>query len=118
MPELRLWCNERIECSTDSEILPEDVSDRFLASGDDAITAALSDGRRIVGIVGNIQRRTVTSAIRLRDAGAPHVMRVYDSLKRDWLEPRTVSAEELEGGVTTILEPNGFHVIELRRENR
>jgi mannosylglycerate hydrolase MGH1-like protein len=118
MPELRMWCNEPIECSAQSEILPEDVSERFLASGDDAITAALSDNNRIVGIVGNIQDRTITTAVRLRDAGAPHVMRVYDSMKRGWLEPRTLSADELAGGVTTILEPNGFHVIELRRENR
>lgn len=45
-------------------------------------------------------------------------MRVYDSLKRGWLEPRAVSREELEGGVTILLEPKGFHVIELHRENR
>lgn len=118
MPELRLWSSEPIECTTKSEVLPHDVSVRFLASGDDAITAALQDGDRIVGIVGNIQDRTVTTAFRLRDAGGPHTMRVYDSLKRGWLESRVVSAEDLEGGVTTLLEPKGFHVIELRRENR
>jgi glycogen debranching enzyme len=117
-PELRLWSNERIASSTPSEVLPQDVSERFLASGDDAITAALSDGSRIVGIVGNIQDRTVTTAVRLRGADGSYMMRVYDSLKRDWLEARPVSADELEGGVTTLLEPKGFHVIELRRENR
>lgn len=117
-PDLTMWCNEPIECTTKCDILPEDVSERFLASGDDAITAALSDGSRIMGIVGNIQDRTITTAVRLRGAGASYAMRVYDSLKRGWLEPRSVSAQELEGGVTTLLEPNGFHVIELRRENR
>lgn len=117
-PDLRLWCNEPIDCSTQCEVLPDDVSERFLASGDDAITAALSDGNRVVGIVGNIQDRTITTAVRLRDVQGPHVMRVYDSLKRDWLEPRTVSPEELEGGITRVLEPNGFHLLEFRRENR
>lgn len=112
-PELRLWSSEPIECSTQSDVLREDVSERFLASGDDAITAALRDGSRIVAIVGNVQDRTVTTAVRLRDAGTTYVMRVYDSLKRGWLEPRTVSANELEGGVTTSLEPKGFQVIEL-----
>jgi glycogen debranching enzyme len=117
-PELRLWSNTSIECNTPSDVLPEDVSDRFLASGDDAITAALSDGSRTIALVGNIQERTVTSAIRLREAADSQVMRVYDSLKRGWMEPRSISADELEGGVTTVLEPYGFQLFEFRRENR
>jgi hypothetical protein len=115
-PDLRLWSSEEIDCMPQADVLPKDVSDRLMASGDDAIVAALADDARIVGLVGNIQHRTVTSAIRLRDAGAgSYTMRKYDSLKRAWLEPETVRGEALEGGVTIRLEPNGFHLIELRR---
>jgi hypothetical protein len=116
IPDLQLWSNVPIESTTPVQILPDDVSDRFMASGDDAITAALGDSTRIVGIVGNIQDRSITTAFRLRDAGGPYAMRAYDSLRGAWLDPRTVSADELEGGVTCVLEPLGFHVIELRPE--
>lgn len=114
-PELQLWSSERINCMPQPDVLPQDVSDRFMASGDDAITAALSDGDRILGLVGNIQHRSITSAIRLREPkSGPYTMRSYDSLQRKWLEPRSISAEQLEGGVTIRLEPSGFHVIDLR----
>jgi len=116
IPELTLFSSERVECSTPVQVLPHDLSERFMASGDDAITAALGDGERIVGIVGNIQDRTVSTAFRLREARRAYTARIYDSLKRAWLEPRRLSAQELEGGVTTAMEPKGFHVIELRPE--
>jgi glycogen debranching enzyme len=116
-PELRGWCNERLDCMPQADVLPYDVSDRFMASGDDAITAALGDGDRVVGLVGNIQHRTITSAVRLTGAKpANYSMRVYDSLKSAWLEPQHVRAEELEAGVMIRLEPSGFQVIELRRD--
>jgi|SRR5579884_3066882 len=115
VPELRLWCSVPVTCSTQSEVLPDDVSERFLASGDEAITAALAGGDRIVGVIGNVQNRTVTSAVRLLDAGSAHTMRAYDSLRRQWSEPRVVSADELQGGITVLLEPSGFQLIELTR---
>jgi glycogen debranching enzyme len=114
-PELRLWSSERIDCTPQAEVLPHDLSSDVMSSGDDAITAALGDGERIVALVGNIQHRTVTSAVRVRNPRADgYTMRVYDSLKGDWLESRRVRADELEGGVSIRLEPSGFHVIELR----
>ncbi|HEY9180824.1 MAG TPA: hypothetical protein VIO32_08890, partial [Candidatus Baltobacteraceae bacterium] len=115
-PELTAWSNVEIDCSPQAHVLSEDVSDRFLTSGDDAVTAALAGEGRIVGLIGNTQDRTVTTAFRLRDAREAQIMRIYDSLNRAWLEPRRVSADELEGGVTVLLEPKGFHIVELRRE--
>ncbi|HKU68224.1 MAG TPA: hypothetical protein VJP85_10645 [Candidatus Baltobacteraceae bacterium] len=116
-PQLQLWSSERINCTPEADVLPHDLSERFTASGDDAITAALSDGNRIVCLVGNLQHRTVSSAIRLRDAQArSYGMRIYDSLEGTWLEARRVRGDELEGGVAIRLEPSGFHVIELRPE--
>jgi hypothetical protein len=110
-----LWSSERIDCTPQAEVLPHDLSSDVMSSGDDAITAALGDGERIVALVGNIQHRTVTSAVRVRNPRADgYTMRVYDSLKGDWLESRRVRADELEGGVSIRLEPSGFHVIELR----
>ena len=115
-PDLQAWSSESIECTPQAHVLPQDVSERFLASGDDAITAALSDGRRIVGLVGNTQDRTITTAFRLRGIEGAHVMRMYDSLERRWLDSRRIEAAELEGGVTVLLEPHGFHIVELHRE--
>ena len=114
-PELQAWSSEPIECTPGVEVLAQDVSERFLASGDDAITAALSDGRRIVGLVGNTQDRSITTAFRLRDVEGGRVMRMYDSLK-GWNESRRVETGELEGGVTVSLEPHGFRLVELMPE--
>ncbi len=114
-PDLQLWSNAQLDCTPAPRVLPRDESDRFVASGDDAITAALGDGRHIVGILGNIQHRTVTTAFRLRDAKGRYAMRVYDSLKGDWVDAQTVSADDLNDGITSVLAPNGFHVVELRR---
>jgi hypothetical protein len=112
-----LWSTEHISCTPQAEVLPYDLSTDVMSSGDDAITAALGDGERIVALVGNIQHRTVTSALRVRNArSGSYEMRVYDSLKGDWLETRRVRGEELEGGVSIRLEPSGFHVIELHPE--
>jgi len=116
MPDLQLFSSESIGCTTSAQVLPHDLGEQFMASGDDAITAALSDGERIVAMVGNIQDRTISTAFRLRDAGRTHTVRIYDSLKRGWLEPRRIGAQELEGGVTILMEPKGFHMIELRPE--
>lgn len=116
MPDLQLFSNEQIDCAAPVHVLPHDLDERFMASGDDAITAALGDGERIVAMVGNIQDRTISTAFRLRDASRTHTVRIYDSLKRGWLEPRRIGAQELEGGVTILMEPKGFHVIELRPE--
>ncbi len=113
MPELCLWSSESIECITQGEVLPDDLSERFLASGDSAITTALGDGDRIVALLGNLEDRTTTTAVRLLEARGAYDMRCYDSLKHGWQERREVSREEMEGGVTIVLEPKGFHVIEL-----
>lgn len=116
VPELTVWCNEEIASTPQSNVLRDDVSERFLASGDDCITTALGDGARILGLVGNMADRSTTTAARLGDAAESYVMRTYDSLKSKWSDERRVSRDELEGGVTMVLEPRGFHLIELRPE--
>jgi hypothetical protein len=115
VPELRLWSSEEIECTAQAEVLPNEIAERFVASGDVAITCALGDDRRVVGLIGNTRDRTTTTAFRLQGAHGRYELRIYDSLRKSWLDSREVCAEELEGGVTALLEPNGFHMIELRR---
>jgi glycogen debranching enzyme len=114
VPELQLWSNQEIESTAPCEVLADEIGDRFFASGDDAITCGLGNGRRFVGLVGNTRDRTTTTAFRLQGLDGRYGMRVYDSLRRSWLDSREISNDELEGGVTVLLEPKGFRVIELR----
>jgi glycogen debranching enzyme len=113
MPHAQVWSNQRFDSELPIAIFAEDISERVQCSGDAVRCAALRDGDRIAALAGNTEDRTVTTAIRLQNAEGSYRMRCYDSLRRDWLEPRTVSAEELESGVTILLEPKGFQLIEL-----
>lgn len=56
-PELRVWSNVNIECSAQPEL----------------------------GLVGNIQHRTITRAVRLQDPKrGRYSVRIYDRLNRAW----------------------------------
>jgi hypothetical protein len=115
IPHTQVWSNEQFESDLPIHVFAEDVSELLQCSGDAVRCAALRDGNRVVALAGNTEDRTVTTAVRLRDADGTYRLRLYDSLRRDWLEPRNVSAEELQGGVTILLEPKGFQIMELHR---
>ncbi len=113
IPQAQVWSNQRFDCELPMEVLEDDVSEQFQCSGDAVRGAALRDGNRVIAFAGNTEDRTITSAIRLKNAGGVYRMRIYDSLYRAWLEPRQVKAEDLEGGIMMSLEPKGFQLIEL-----
>ena len=114
LPEAHVYSTFDFETDLPLEVLPQDLSDRFQSSGDAVRSAALGDGERIVAIVGNTEDRTITTAMRLKDAGRRYTLRVFESLQRRWSEARAIDGRELEGGMSLRLEPKGFHVIELR----
>lgn len=118
VPEPRVWSNQQFESSLPIETLAEDCSERVQCSGDAVRCIAVGDQARIVALVGNTSDRTVTTALRLRDAGGPWTIRAYDSLERRRLDEETVREHEIAGGVPIRLEPKGFRLVELHRENR
>ncbi|HLI96758.1 MAG TPA: hypothetical protein VKT72_11825 [Candidatus Baltobacteraceae bacterium] len=118
IPQAQVWSNQQFDSEVPIDVLADDASEQFQCSGDAVRGAALRDGNRVIALAGNTEDRTVTTAFRLRDANGSYRMRIYDSLYRAWLEPRSVSAEELEGGVAMLLEPKGFQIIEFHREDR
>jgi hypothetical protein len=113
VPELRIWTSLEVAAEVPAEHLRENMSDRVHCSGDDAITAALRDGSRIVALIGHMTDRAVTTAVRFRDVQGGFTCRRYDSMMSAWSERENITGNELARGVTLLLEPKGFQLVEL-----
>ena len=115
-PELHVWSNERFEGCPNLEVLGEDKTSTLESSGDDVVPIAVGDSQRIMGLLGNTSDRTVTTAFRMRELadGTYHVRR-FDNLRNAWEAHRELDAAELRRGLTVVVAPHGFHLVEVRR---
>ncbi len=114
-PEMQAWSNQAFDSNVNVEVMAQDLSERVQTSGDDVLPIAVGDDTRIVALLGSTSDRTVTTAFRLREPQAgSYDIRRYDSLKKSWHEGSRVKDAELAAGLTAIIEPKGFHLVEMR----
>lgn len=115
VPEVHIWTNEQFESDREIDVLANDMSDTLQSSGDDVVPIAVGSEDGIVGLLGNTTDRTVTSAFRMRELpDGNYRVRRYDSLMSSWSEEQR-SADELRRGLTAVISPQGFHLLETSR---
>lgn len=116
-PQIRMYANCRFDQTTPYEAFDTDMSDDVHVSGDAATAIALRKSNHITLFVGNTSERTITAAVRLKTRlGGRYAMRVFNSLRGEWLDEPSSNAADLQRGLAIQLDGKGFCVIELRQE--
>ncbi|HEX4012811.1 MAG TPA: amylo-alpha-1,6-glucosidase [Candidatus Cybelea sp.] len=116
VPELRLYTNYHFAQSTEYLAYDTDISHKLTIGGGAAVALAFRRGEECVLFVGNTADRTITTAISAREHfTGSYAVRHFSSLRGEWTEDGTVSADELKTGIPVQIERKGFSVFELRQ---
>ncbi|HEY9179423.1 MAG TPA: hypothetical protein VIO32_01810 [Candidatus Baltobacteraceae bacterium] len=96
----------------------EDISPVLHVTGEEAVVIGLRRKERIIILIGNTLDRTVTTALSLRDAQIDGMqrLRVYNSLRSEWVDAPQYQPEHLRVGYPIQIDRHGFCLLELTME--
>lgn len=95
-----------------------DISPALHVTGEEAVVIGLRRKDRITILIGNTRDRTVSTALSLRDADIDGMrrLRVYNSLRSEWIEVPEYRPEHLRVGYPIQIDRHGFCLLELSME--
>ncbi len=112
-----MYATFRVRSELEYHAYDRDVTDELLESTSDDVTAILlqRDGELVL-FVGNTADRTVSTSVKLRkDLQATFDVKIFSSLRGEWIE-QTHTSRELYKGIAVQVDRRGFSVVELRRK--
>jgi glycogen debranching enzyme len=93
----------------------KDISDELHVTGEEAVAIGLQRNGDVAILIGNTLDRTVTTALSLRrrDLDGLQKLRVYNSLRSEWVEVTDYRPEHLRTGFPIQIDRHGFCLLEL-----
>ena len=115
-PALSMYANFRFQSELDYHAYDRDVTDELLdAVSDDVSAILLAREDEFVLFVGNTSDRTVSTSIIFKRRLKTHFsVRVFNSMRDEWVDADDVTGERLHRGIPVQVERRGFCVVELR----
>ena len=97
----------------------EDISSALHVTGEEAVVIGLRRSNEIVILIGNTLDRTVTTALSLDHPQLKSLrkLRVYNSLRSEWIDVPQYRPEHLEVGYPIQIDRHGFCLLELSSED-
>jgi len=114
-----MYATFRFRSELEYHAYDRDVTDELLGQTSDDVTAILlqRDGELVL-FVGNTADRTVSTSIKLtKDLDATFDVKLFSSLRGEWIDSTRTSAE-LYRGFAVQIDRRGFSVVTLRRQAR
>jgi hypothetical protein len=96
----------------------EDLSSGVQVTGDALCSVGFRQAETIVVFVGNTDRRTSNTLVRLSvDLAGSYRLRTYNSMLGEWVESEErLTVDEVRRGLNVDLEGRGFAILELQQE--
>jgi hypothetical protein len=96
----------------------EDLSSGVQVTGDALCSVGFRQAETIVVFVGNTDRRTSNTLVRLSvDLAGSYRLRTYNSMLGEWVESQErLTVDEVRRGLNVDLEGRGFAILELQQE--
>jgi len=119
VPDLRVYANYPFPSVDEDQRFEEDITDEVHVSGENAVRLALRRADRAVILIGNTRDRTITTSVTVDDRHlrGPHMLRAYNTLRREWVEQRNFDCETFRRGLAVQVNSHGFCLLELHRED-
>lgn len=116
-PELVMYASFRFDSELEYHQYDEDVTDELLERTDNEVTAiVLRRKDDYVLFVGNTSDRTVQASVKFkRDPGGRFAVRVYSSMRGEWVDEPDRRGSYLAHGLAVQIDRRGFSVVELRK---
>ncbi len=115
-PELAMYANFPFHSDLEYHAYDRDVTDELLdAASDDVSAILLAREDEFVLFVGNTADRTVSTSIVFRRRLKTHFsIRVFNSMRGQWIDAKDITGDGLHHGIPVQLERRGFCVVEMR----
>jgi hypothetical protein len=116
-PALTMYASFRFKSELDYHAFDRDVTDDLLETTNDDVAAILLEREEEFALfVGNTADRTVaTSVIFKKRLKARFGVRIFNSMRGEWMDGNDVTGDQLSRGIPVQIERRGFCVVELRR---
>lgn len=116
---LTVYASYAFDCVGEERQYDEDISDALHVTGEEAVVIGLERKGRVVVLIGNTRDRTVTTALSLRHPQLDRMrkLRVYNSLRSEWVGVQAYRPEHLRVGYPIQIDRHGFCLLELSTED-
>ena len=96
----------------------EDISPAVHVTGEEPLVIGLARSGGMAILIGNTRDRTITTALSLKDRRLERMrkLRVYNSLRSEWIEVNDYQPDRLRSGYPLQVDRHGFCLLELFEE--
>lgn len=118
---LTVYASYAFECIEPQQRYDEDVSSALHVTGEEAVVIGLRRPGKVAILIGNTRDRTISTALSLKlkdlDLGGSARLRVYNSLRSEWIDVPEYRPEHLRVGYPLQIDRHGFCLLELSAED-